>query len=166
MKLVYPFIIILFFGCYTQKEASKDLNKAKSKYPELTAKFTRDNFPCKTTDSSVVYDTVYRDVEVLCPPPTYVYTTDTLYKNKVDTIKVKGNTQYVKTLVRVPVKQETITKWYEDSSKIFLIMKDLEKCKAEKDKYVKKNELKRSFILWLIIALLMSILFNIFLLRK
>lgn len=156
--LLLPFILS---GCYTEKKAQKDLEKANDKHPSVVAKFVLDKYPCtEEGDSTIIYDTVYRDIEVLCPPTSIINIHDTIYKDG------KRYPPLIKTIVSVPVPQKTIIKWYEDSAKIKLYSIENNKLKSDLNNCGKKKESKSEWIKWLLICLGVSVILNLIQLRK
>ena len=59
--LLFVFIAMLFSGCYTQKKASFQADKANLHYPAMMAEKTRLWYPCitkdSTTDQEISFDT-------------------------------------------------------------------------------------------------------------
>lgn len=162
MKTIKYLFIILFLGsCYTPSKAKKDLNKANDKFPDIVAKFTRDQYPCidKKIDTAYSIDTLYEYINVECPPlfPTIdtFYKTNTLYKNKI-----------VRQLVAVPQRTITITKSIEDSAKIKLMASDNKVCADKLIKAQNKIQKMWKWIKWLFIILIISILLNALLITK
>lgn len=51
---------IIFLGCYTERKAAEQVNKAIDQYPDTSAKITRSRFPCitKSLDSSSYLQTI------------------------------------------------------------------------------------------------------------
>lgn len=152
----YLLICTLLFSCYTPKKAEKELNKAITNYPELSAKITRDAFPCTDLKSDTLV--MWQDSVIFVDCPDYSYPKrDTIIKVNILTNTV---TKKVKVPVTIPAKTLYITKTVEDSAKILL-------AQAAKDKTVEalremedKNDTKKSVIWWLIILLLLSLGFN------
>jgi hypothetical protein len=165
-KILSVLFLLVITSCYTEKKAQKELNKANDKYPDVVAEFTRDKYPCtELKDSTVVYDTVYQEVEALCPPQQIIYTKDTLWKKKIDTVYRKDDiykkNPLVKTTVTVPVRQTTVTKWFEDSAKIKLLTSQINKCGEDLKQSERKKERNWDWIKWLLVALGISVIVNI-----
>jgi hypothetical protein len=141
-------------------DALRDINKADMRYPKVVSDYVGEHFPCKPkTDSTIKIDTIYKDVEVLCPP------SDTLY-DTINHIATKIITRPVNKYIAIPSKTITITKYVEDSAKIkslslanFETQKELKKCSEQKEK-------KSNWILWLVIALFCSLLLNVIQIKK
>ena len=169
--IILIYAIIIFFciytltaisGCYTQKKASWQVDKATSKYPALVAEKTRHNFPCITksvdTLESVKDSLIYID----CPDNSAINTINEGYESN-DTI-VKINTIYKDKIVRVPVnipvKTVYITQKIKDSAEIYILNTTINNYKDRVNELDKKNNSKVKFIKWLIIILLISLLGN------
>jgi hypothetical protein len=153
--------VIFLFGCYTEKKALNDMEKANDKHPDVVAKFVLDKYPCtEKSDSTILYDTVYRDIEVLCPPQSTIDIHDTIYRDG------KKLPPLIKTIVSVPVPQKTIIKWYEDSAKIKIYAVQNAKLIGELSDCGKKKENKSEWIKWLLICLGISVILNLIQLRK
>ena len=134
----YLLIALLLCGCYTQKKATEQVNRANDKFPGVVAKLARDKYPCSEVlkpDTAVIWkDTV---VYVDCPDtssnPFQVVRYDTV--NKVVTLP--GRT--IKVPVTIPAKTVYIDRWFEDSAKLKLAA-------IERDKLVKENEKQKKTI--------------------
>ena len=134
----YLLIALLLCGCYTQKKATEQVNKANDKFPEVVAKLARDKYPCTDLlkpDTAVIWkDTiVYVDCPDTASNPFQVVRYDTV--NKVVTLP--GRT--IKVPVTIPAKTVYIDRWFEDSAKLKLAA-------IERDKLVKENEKQKKTI--------------------
>ncbi len=154
----YLLIILLLTGCYTQKKATEQVNKANDKYPAIVAKLARDKYPCKDLlkpDTTTIYQDSLVFVEIECPDvPTEVIRVDTVNNVITRTVRVPVN---------MPVQIRTVTKWYEDSAQVYLLTKDLETAKFANTKLTDENnslskkvarKSKENWI-WRIIALIL-----------
>lgn len=160
-KLIFAIIIFIISGCYTEKKALKDLEKANDEHPQVVAKFVINKYPCsEKKDSVILYDTIYKDIEVLCPPQNTINIHDTIYKNG------KKYPPLVKTIVSVPIPQKTIVRWYEDSAKIKIYSVQNANLSNNLAECQKKKESNSEWIKWLLICLCISALLNIIQLRK
>jgi hypothetical protein len=171
-------IIILFatattllISCYTPNKATKQATKAIDKFPANVLPIFRGKFPCITLDVDTVYNWYDTTIFVDCSGIILPYTKDSLSWNKKnDTIK---QISIVKKIISLP--QITITKIIEDSSKIKEIKLELERtqfmekiCNENLLDYQDKVKLlegrlqkRKVWILWLIIALLSSVIINL-----
>lgn len=130
----YLLIILLFTGCYTQKKATDQVNKANDKFPAVVAKLARDKYPCKDLlkpDTTTIYQDSIILVEIECPDvPTEVIRVDTVNNVITRTVRVPVN---------MPVQTRYITKWYQDSAQVYLLTKDLETAKFANTKLADEN---------------------------
>ena len=138
---------VIIAGCYTQKAALKQLEKAKLKQPGITSKFVADNYPpgVSKIDTITNVDTGY----IMVP----VYNTDTIHlTNFVKTKIVKVDK------IKVVTKTVTITKSVIDSARVNDLTAQLNDCKASKDKVKDKGN---NLAFWLLIALCVSLFINL-----
>jgi hypothetical protein len=146
---------------------SKKLDKINEKHPELLAKFCRDTFPCITSkvDTITSFDTVYSAIKI-----------NEYEEIPKDTIWIVKNKP---TLINRPViiaskyPVKTIVKVIKDSAELTSVRFELIKCNEEGNKLITENSklhskvtTKNRWIMWLIIALLCSILCNVILIKK
>ena len=140
MKLITSTLITLLLiisGCYTAKKADKAIDKAQRNYPEVVAKKARSLYPCTTTKQDTAYiqhDTI---IEIPCPEVPIIVDTLLLRDTFRDTL-VLSNTNRIKVPVRVQIPTRTITKYVEDSAKIYVLNSELNTC----DDRVKRLELQ------------------------
>lgn len=127
MRNQFLFLLILILsGCYTAKKAEQQVNKADSKYPEIVAKLARDKYPCTDIlkpDTAVIW----KDTTIYIDCPDSITTTD-FGIVRYDTI---NNIRIIKVPVTLPVRIQTITKWFEDSAKLKLAAIEQTKLKNE-----------------------------------
>ena len=124
----YIIIILLLASCSTAKEL---MDKAERKDPAIVAKYARDRYPCTDllkNDTAVIWKdtTIYID----CPDtasinPFEVIIFDTLTKVVTKTIRVP---------VTLPVRIQTITKWYEDLAKVKIADVEIERLRNDNEK--------------------------------
>lgn len=140
-------------GCYTQKKATEQVEKANDKFPAVVAKMARDKYPCKDLlkpDTTTIYQDSIILVEIECPDvPTEVIRVDTVNNVITRTVRVPVN---------MPVQIRTVTKWYEDSAKLKLFTLQVESLQADtaslRQETVKlsgKVSSRNKWLLWLII---------------
>lgn len=141
-------LCVIIAGCYTQKTALKQLEKAKLKQPDVTAAFVKDQYPVRVSkvDTITSIDTGYIMV------PVYNYDTIRLtnYKTIDKVVKVDK--------IKVVTKTVTITKEVIDSAKVADLQNQLNQCKADKDKAKDKGNNR---MYWLFIALCVSLFINL-----
>jgi hypothetical protein len=142
---------------------SKKLDKLNRKHPELLANFCRDTFPCVTTKIDTIKEIEYEFITVECPgyepKDTIVITRDKI---------IKGSA-----VIKYEKKTNTIIKTIKDSAEIRAcelelkaVNKKLIESTALNTKLQNKLTGRNSAIMWLIIALLCSIIINILLIKK
>lgn len=146
---------------------SKKLDKLNAKHPELLAKFCKDSFPCviSKVDTVTSFDTVYTAIKI-----------NEYEEIPKDTIwLVKNKTTLINRPVIIATKHpvKTIVKVIKDSAELTSIRFDLIACNnkcndllQQNNKLQNKVTTKNRWILWLIIALLCSILCNVIQLKK
>lgn len=125
-KMRYLLILLLLQSCYTANKAIKQVDKANTHYPEVVAKIARDKYPCTDLlkpDTAVIW----RDSVVIVDCPD----NRNDYFETVRTIRDTVN-RIIKVPVTVPVRIQTITKYFEDSAKLKLAALEL-------SKFVKSN---------------------------
>lgn len=146
---------------------SKKLDKLNAKHPELLAKFCKDSFPyvISKVDTVTSFDTVYTAIKI-----------NEYEEIPKDTIwLVKNKTTLINRPVIIATKHpvKTIVKVIKDSAELTSIRFDLIACNnkcndllQQNNKLQNKVTTKNRWILWLIIALLCSILCNVIQLKK
>ena len=156
-------MMVMILSC----NPSKKLDKINAKHPELLAKFCKDSFPCiiSKVDTITSFDTVYTAIKI-----------NEFEEIPKDTIwLVKNKTTLINRPVIIATKHpvKTIVKVIKDSAELSSIRFDLIKCGEESNKLITENNklqnkitAKNRWIMWLIIALLCSILCNVIQLRK
>ena len=137
-KYLVVFLLIFLSGCYTQKKAQKQIGKADYTYPELTAAFCKDSYPCVIIDSVTRIDTLTDFIEIELPG-----TVDTVRRN--DTVILRTNTVQAKYIQKV----NTVTK--VDSGAIKLLNIQLSNARQSEEKYRGKAEDKSDWVKWLLI---------------
>lgn len=126
-------LLLIISGCYTAKKADKAIDKAQRNYPEVVANKARSLYPCTTTKQDTAY--IQHDTIIEIPCPEVPIVVDTLSLR--DTL-VLSNTKRIKVPVRVNIPTRTITKYIEDSAKIYVLNSELNTC----DDKVKRLESK------------------------
>jgi hypothetical protein len=143
------------YGCYSPQ---KCIQKLERKAPEKLAEYCGKEFPVKET---IKYDTAYEFLDLECPD--VVVKTDTIIGK--DTIKltklVKGGIVKTKTVQTITY---TITK--KDTASLRIAAIEVQKQKDNAARLANKLNSARNVLLWLVVALAMSIILNVILLRK
>ena len=160
MKYLIP-VLILLISC----NPSRKLDKLNAKHPELLAKFCIDTFPCVTTKIDTVTRVEYDFIEVQCPGIDNVKN-DTFWITNTKTIKGPG-------VIVTQQQYNTITKIIKDSAAIkscelsvLELNKKLAEINEKNRKLENKVNTKNRWIMWLIIALLVTIMGNIIQFKK
>lgn len=146
---------------------SKKLDKLNKKHPELLANFCRDTFPCVTLkiDTLIKYDTNYTAIKF---KDWDSIPTDTIWLTH-------SRTQLINKPVYIATRSEvkTIIKTIKDSAqikycelKLISVNKKYNELTAQNTKLQNKITAKNRWLMWLIIALLCSIIINILLIKK
>lgn len=162
------YLILLLIAVTTWScNPSKKLDKLNKKHPELLANFCKDTFPCLTSKIDTVTTIEYDFIEVQCPgyEPGNI---DTIWLTKNKTNIIKGPA-----VVVTEQKNNTIIKMVKDSAAIRSCELEVIKLNKDLDFYIEDNRklsnkvvTKNRWIMWLIIALLCSILCNVIQLKK
>ena len=146
---------------------SRKLDKLNAKHPELLAKFCRDTFPCVTSkvDTFTSFDTNY--VTIKCPDYDSAFV-DTIWLTHSKTQLIKGDA-----VLQVLTKTNTVTKIIRDSAQIRSCELELLTCNSKCNDLLQQNTklqnkvtAKNRWLMWLIIAILCSILCNVILIKK
>lgn len=160
--------VALFGSCYTQKKATEQTQKALIKYPEVVANVARTAFPCVTTKSDTIISTKDSVVFIDCPEtpdnPAPEFIRDTV--TNTITKYLKGETHFYKVPVTLPIRTITVIKKEKDSAEIYLLTKENNRLKTYGEKADRKIHKRNNVILWLIIALLVSLFGNYLQLKK
>jgi hypothetical protein len=155
--LILALITTLIWSC----NPSRKLDKLNAKHPELLAKFCKNNFPCVTTKIDTIKQIEYEFINVECPG----------YEAK-DTVLI---TKYLKgsAVIKYEKQTNTIIKTVRDSAQIVFYELELIALNKKCAQYIEDNRMlsnkvttKNRWIMWLIIALLCSILCNVILIKK
>lgn len=160
--------VALFGSCYTQKKAVEQTQKALIKYPEVVANVARTAFPCVTTKSDTVITSHDSIVFIECPEqpdnPAPEYLRDTV-TNTV-TKYIKGETKFYKVPVALPIRTITVIQKVKDNAEVYLLTKEVNRLKTYGEKADRKIHNRNNVILWLIIALLISLFGNYLQIKK
>ena len=149
LRTILPILVtISVIGCYTERKANKELNKALQTYPVMASGIIKDRFPCKSViiDTLLKSDTLYDFID--CPEqPKQI-------QNIFDTIEnVIVIKKYVpKKVISKIIVTKTIEKLIKDSAEIFNCQGKLDNSNKEKDKY------KNLYDVWFKIAIALFIM--------
>ena len=146
------------YGCYSPQ---KSIQKLERKAPEKLAEYCGKEFPVKET---IKYDTAYEFIDLVCPDS--LVKTDTIIGK--DTIIITKNSISAKTyktgIVKVPIRTITIT--VKDTASLRIAAIEVQKQKDNADRLANKLTSARNVFLWLVVALAISLILNIILIRK
>lgn len=161
--------LIVLTSCHTAKQAKKAISKVMKYHPEVVANVCIDSFPCVTSKIDTTKNIEYEFIEVQCPGYDY----DNAY---IDTVWLRhSKTQLIEgpTVIATEHTTNTITKSIYDSAQIRICELELitvnAKCNdllANNNKLQNKITAKNKWLMWLIIALLCSIIINLLLIKK
>ena len=141
---------------------SKKLDKLNKNNPELLANFCKDTFPCVTSKIDTIKSIEYEFVEVQCPG----------YElGKIDTIWLtKNKTNFIKgpAVIVTEHHTNTITKIVKDSAairscelEVIELNKKLTEINEKNRKLENKVTAKNRWLMWLIVAFLLTIIANL-----
>lgn len=141
MKLLLSILALMILsGCYTQKKALRQTDKAYNNYRVPVAKFLREKVPCVTMAVDTAISTEEIQDSVVCPDQ-YITRIDTVYKDgkpiiTTNTIKVAGGkVGYLRTVVT-----KTLTKTIRDSADAIIWADEKATLTKKYDKLSEKNE--------------------------
>jgi hypothetical protein len=157
----YLLLLLLLAGCYTEKKAAKQADKAMKEYPKAINEQFRKEFPCVTTkvDTLIEAYVTYRDtiIEIPVKKSDTVTLHDTSFFNNVIVRKI-----------RLPREVVTITKSIKDSAEVWQCQQLLEESTQQKNELIAEIEKRDNKIgglkkwkLWLTIPYLIFIAFFI-----
>lgn len=171
MRLIIVLCGFLFAGCYSEKQAQQDLEKAKLKHPEVMTKFVAKNYPC---DSVLVrVDTIEKvkwKIIVDSLNKKIIIKKDTLNKILKDTIfvqdkssqqkinelknELQGSYEFIDGLQELLNNTPTIYKYYTSKDTALIQSKDFEINDLKKS-FNEINEKRISLFWWVIILLIL-----------
>jgi hypothetical protein len=150
-------LLLLLSGCYSAKKAERQMNKAQINFPEVVATKSALWYPCipiKTTSDSSQYKYWFDTINVLNDLRIdTIYQTDTIQLLKYNQRLVYKYRNIYKTL---PVIHDTIVKQSMAEQTI------IQQLIADREKAHKKYENSTKLNIWLLIALLISIIVHFF----
>lgn len=165
----FIYLSVFIVGCYSVKKATKDLNKAHDRYPEVVAKKTSEWYPCiplQTKSDSSQYKQWLRSFDSISAlyfgaisqlPDTFnIEIHDTIREKCLDK---KTIMKYREVLKNMPAIHDTIYKL--DSSRNFVVAKQKEDCEQDRLSIMKKYLRYKDYLLWALFIMFLSIIFNI-----
>jgi hypothetical protein len=155
-------LLALLVGCNTPKMAEKKIKSAYKHHPEVVAKFLNDSLPCVTTRIDTIETTELEYITLKCPD-WFDMPMDTQWLTSSRTQLIEGSS-----VIAYEKKYITIEKTIKDSAELIKYKLQLKSCgeqltKAISDnqKLTKKVQSKNIWLMWLVIALLISIIVNL-----
>jgi predicted nucleic acid-binding Zn-ribbon protein len=165
----YLIIILFFSSCFSEKKAERKLNKVYSYYPEVVAKKSSKLFPCINQTISIdTTDSVYRQIEIQIQK-----TTDTLKSiiSQIDTIKDESKIKFYKAKLIESYQfieglQQTLQRqvpYIEKTIKVTdtALQTEFDQINKECNDYRLRYEKLLKALIWLLVALSVSILINV-----
>jgi hypothetical protein len=146
-------------GCYSVKDAQKDLAKVGEKHPGELAKVCKDKYPCLPKKTDTVEKVYYDLIEVECPA---------VYIEKRDTF-ISKDTIFLRVTKTLPRKEIIVTKYIKDSAELQVALNELAVCKQQTEKLKWDNERKGKIIgkgLLVSLSLLLALLVYILMKKK
>jgi len=166
-SLIALISVLILMSCHTTRKAKNQLKSVMKYHPELVANVCKDSFPCVISKTDTVTSVEYDFVEIQCPGYED-YHIDTVWLNNNKTQIIDGPT-----VIARQNKINTITQMIKDSAAIRSCELELIACNntcndllEQNNKLQHKVSTKNRWIMWLIIALLCSILCNVLQLKK
>jgi hypothetical protein len=159
MNYLKILILICLSGCYSPQ---KSIQKLERKAPEKLAEYCGKEFPVRET---IKIDTAYEFFDLVCPDDMVRIDTvigkDTIVLTKI--VKSKSvKTKSVQT--KVPTRTITIT--IKDTASLRIAAIEVQKYKDNAEKLSGKLTSTRNWLLWLVVALAISVCLNVILIRK
>lgn len=162
----YIILSLLLIGCYGPKKATKDVTKAQLYHPEVVAKKAALWYPCKPTstgiDSSEYKEWLLQMEELnnfyasIIPDSVHTYE---VIKDTVLVEKIKHVQKEIIRLKSSPPVVKTIT--LLDSAGNYTKQQNIDRLQKAYDVEDKKNGDLKEVLLWLVIALAVSVIINI-----
>ena len=155
MNYLKILMLICLSGCYSPQ---KSIQKLERKAPEKLAEYCGKEFPVKETYR---IDTAYEFLDLVCPDE--VVRVDTVIGK--DTIVL---TKFVKSKI-VSTKSVQKIKEYitlKDTASLKIAAIEIQKQKDNADKLSGKLTSTRNWLLWLVVALAISVVLNVILIRR
>lgn len=147
-------MLICLSGCYSPQ---KSIQKLERKAPEKLAEYCGKEFPVRET---IKIDTSYEFFDLVCPDEVV----------RIDTVIGKDTiilTKFVKSKsVQTKVPTKTITITSKDTASLRIAAIEVQKYKDNADKLSGKLHTTRNWLLWLVVALAISVVLNVILIRK
>ena len=154
MNYLKILMLICLSGCYSPQ---KSIQKLERKAPEKLAEYCGKEFPVRET---IKIDTSYEFFDLVCPDE--VVRIDTVIGK--DTIVLSKSVLSKIVQAKAPVRTITIT--IKDTASLRIAAIEVQKYKESADKLSGKLTSTRNWLLWLVVALAISVCLNVILIRK
>jgi len=155
-------LLALLVGCNTPRMAEKKIQSAYKHHPEVVAKFLNDSLPCVTTRIDTIETKELEYITLKCPD-WFDMPMDTQWLTSSRTQLIEGSS-----VIAYEKKYITIEKSIKDSAEVMKYQLQLKSCvdqlnkaKDDNQKLTKKVDAKNKWLMWLVIALLISIIVNL-----
>jgi hypothetical protein len=155
-------LLAILIGCNTPRMAEKKIQSAYKHHPEVVAKFLNDSLPCVTSRIDTIQTTELEYITLKCPD-WFDMPMDTQWLTFSKTQLIEGSS-----VIAYEKKYVTIEKSIKDSSEVMKYKLQLKSCvdqlnkaKDDNQKLTKKVHAKNIWLMWLVIALLVSIIVNL-----
>ena len=161
------FLSIFFTGCYSEKKASKQLNKVSIEYPVLISQKCGELFkPIVTKDTQIVTEYINRIDTFLSNSTETIIVNDTIKKDcsksvKDLALKLQNANRFIHVLQSDLVKNPPyIVKNIIDTSKVFSLTKERDNALKDKEDYRTRTEVMNKVCIWLLIIIIVLISYN------
>ncbi len=162
----YILLSLFLFGCYGTRKAEKDITKAQLYHPEVVAKKAALWYPCSqnttTYDSSQYNEWMNQMQELNDFYASIIPDSVHIYEVVKDTVVIEKIKQIQKEIIRLknyPPVVKTIT--IKDSAGNYNMQQNIDRLQKAYNDEGKKNGDLKEVLLWLVIALAISVIINI-----
>jgi len=158
------FISIFFTSCYSEKKASKQLNKVSNEYPVLISQKCGELFPPTIVkDTTLITEFIQRVDTFLSRNTDTLLVTDTIKKDcsksvKELVLKLQNANRFIQ-VIKSDLQNNPpyIIKNIIDSSKVFSLTKQRDIALKDKEDYRTRNEVMNKVCIWLLIIIIVLI---------
>ena len=158
------FISIFFTSCYSEKKASKQLNKVSNEYPVLISQKCGELFPPTIVkDTTLITEFIQRVDTFLSRNTDTLLVTDTIKKDcsknvKELVLKLQNANRFIQVLKSdLQNNPPYIVKNIIDSSKVFSLTKQRDIALKDREDYRTRNEVMNKVCIWLLIIIIVLI---------
>ena len=158
------FLSIFFTACYSEKKASKQLNKVSNEYPVLISQKCGELFPPTIVkDTALITEYIQKIDTFLSTNTDTLLVTDTIKKDcsksvKELVLKLQNANRFIQVLKGdLQNNPPYIVKNIIDSSKVFSLTKQRDIALKDKEDYRTRNEVMNKVCIWLLIIIIVLI---------